>query len=123
MFPAPVVLEFGYPVAIVEETVIDTGLPVQVAVPLVHVADVGEEVHPDPAPVIMALLNTPLESVTVANAPAEQPLLKLVSRIVPLPENPLPPLTLVTEAKYPVLNNPTPENAPNAVLVAPVVLK
>jgi hypothetical protein len=76
-------------------TVIDTGLPVQVAVPLVQVADVGAAVHPVPAAVIAALANAPELRVTVAVDPV-QLLLKAVRKIVPDPENPLPLLTPVT---------------------------
>lgn len=80
-------------------TVIETGLPVQVAVPLVQVAVAGAVVHPPlPALVIVALENDPLVMVMVAVAPVQP--LKLVNNRVPVPENPLPPLILVTEPRY-----------------------
>ena len=72
-------------------TLIVTGLPVQVAVPLVQVAVVGL-VHPGAYPIIgVALTKAPLARVTVA-VPPEQPLLKLLKKTWPLPLNPLPPL-------------------------------
>jgi hypothetical protein len=78
--------------------VIETGLPVHVAVPLVQVALVGGAVHPDPAAVIVALVKAPLVILTVA-VELVQPLLKAVSSNVPVPEKPLPPLIPVTAAR------------------------
>ena len=77
-------------------TPIITGLPVQVAVPLVQVAVVGADVQPFPEAVMAALENTPLAMVTVAVAPLQPPL-KLLNSRVPLPEK-VPPLIAVTEA-------------------------
>jgi hypothetical protein len=84
--------------ATVVATVIETGLPVQVAVPLVQVALVGAAVQPEPAAFTTALANAPAVRVTVAVEPV-QPLLNPASVTVPVPENPLPPLTPVTDPK------------------------
>jgi hypothetical protein len=79
-------------------TVMVTGLPVQVAVPLVQVAVVGAEVHPLPAAVTDALVKVPLVILTVA-VEAVHPLLNPLRRSVPVPEKPLPPLIPVTAAR------------------------
>jgi hypothetical protein len=71
---------------------------VQVAVPLVQVALVGAVVQPLPTLVIDALVNDPLVIVIVAVAPVQP--LNPVSRSVPVPENPLPPLIPVTVPRY-----------------------
>jgi hypothetical protein len=83
--------------------VIGPGLPAgQVAVPLVQVALVGPPLRQlFPPAVTDALPNTPLASVTVAVEPVH-PLLKADRRMVPVP---LPPVTPVTDASQPHVEN------------------